>query len=238
VSDERVTSTVFAYARLLSLAVHELRTPASVVGGYLRMLQRDDRHPLGERQRRMVEEAEKSCARIVALVDELSEISKLDTGMAVVKDEAFDLFSVLEDIAAGVTEGADRSVRLAVRGERAGGPVRGDLARLGAAFGAIFRAVLREQPSATTVVVDRRLGGVNGDDGLTVAVAREDALQAAYEAVPGAFDDRRGGLGLLLPIAERVIWRHGGRIWSPASPDGSTHAGAVIVSLPRSANPI
>ena len=29
------------YPTLISLAVHELRTPASVVGGYLRMLQRD-----------------------------------------------------------------------------------------------------------------------------------------------------------------------------------------------------
>ena len=30
-------------SNLLSLAVHEFRTPASVVGGYLRMLQRDRR---------------------------------------------------------------------------------------------------------------------------------------------------------------------------------------------------
>ena len=32
-----------SYPQLLSLAVHEFRTPASVVGGYLRMLQRDTR---------------------------------------------------------------------------------------------------------------------------------------------------------------------------------------------------
>ena len=37
------------YVRLLSLAAHEFRTPASVVAGYLRMLQRDTEAPLPER---------------------------------------------------------------------------------------------------------------------------------------------------------------------------------------------
>ena len=55
------------YPPLLSLAVHEFRTPRQVVGGYLRMLQRDGGGPLTDRQRHMIDEAEKSCARLVAL---------------------------------------------------------------------------------------------------------------------------------------------------------------------------
>src|SRR5437899_3493487 len=74
-------SPAAAYARLLSLAVHELRTPASVVGGYLRMLQRDTDSALTDRQRKMVDEAEKSCARMVALIAEMSEVSKSDAGV-------------------------------------------------------------------------------------------------------------------------------------------------------------
>src|SRR5262245_7992754 len=65
-----VNSTAPTDAQLLSLAVHEFRTPASVVGGYLRMLQRDVDPPLGERQRKMVDEADKACGRIVALINE------------------------------------------------------------------------------------------------------------------------------------------------------------------------
>ena len=81
-----------SYSRLLSLAVHEFRTPASVVGGYLRMLQRDANEQLSDRQRKMIDEAEKSCARLVSLISELSEISKLDSGTAPFKDEPIDLF--------------------------------------------------------------------------------------------------------------------------------------------------
>jgi signal transduction histidine kinase len=44
-------------------------------------------------------------------------------------------------------------------------------------------------------------------------------------------DEMRGGLGLALPFARRVIERHGGRVWSPA-PDSGRSAAAAIISLP------
>src|SRR3989440_11496804 len=94
------TSSEASYPQLLSLAVHEFRTPASVVGGYLRMLQRDTDPPLSERQRRMIDEAEKSCARLVAIVAELSDIGKLDGAAISLGREPLDLFS----LAGGVAE--------------------------------------------------------------------------------------------------------------------------------------
>ena len=40
------------------------------------MLRRDGDQPLTERQRKMIEEAEKSCARLVALIAEMSDVGK------------------------------------------------------------------------------------------------------------------------------------------------------------------
>src|SRR5215203_1631214 len=122
-----------SYSRLLSLAVHEFRTPASVVGGYLRMLQRDANEQLSDRQRKMVDEAEKSCARLVSLISELSEISKLNSGTAPFKDEPIDLFQLVREVAAGVHEAGDREVQLTVRGEHSGAPLRADPVRIRAA---------------------------------------------------------------------------------------------------------
>jgi signal transduction histidine kinase len=217
--------------QLVSLAVHEFRTPASVVGGYLRMLQRDSEPPLSERQRRMVDEAEKSCARLVSIVSELSELGKLEAGQIAMARQPLDLFSLVGEVAELVHDGKDREVHLEVRGSSSGAPIAGDGPRLRAAFAAIFRAILREKPGPATVVADRRIVTRDGANAATVIVSEHSSVQQAYEREAGPFDDRRGGLGLALPLARRVIEGHGGRIWSPAG-DDTLSRGSAIVSLP------
>lgn len=235
VSHSPDTKLVGSYAGLLSLAVHEFRTPASVVSGYLRMLLRPDGPPLDERQRKMIEEAEKSCARLVALINEMSEISKLDGGATALKKEPFDLFPALEEVAGDMHEARDRDVRFELRGEASGAGLSGDRQRLAAAFSAVFRAILREQPASALVVADRKLARAAGGSSAVVVVAPSTDVQPAYEAPRAGFDEKRGGMGLSLPIARRIIEHHGGRIWSPALPmaaNGGSGRSAIVVSLP------
>jgi signal transduction histidine kinase len=215
-----------SYTELLSLAVHELRTPAGVVGGYLRMLQRDDA-PLSALQRKMIDEAQRSCQRIVALIAELSEIQKLDGDLVELARQGLDVFCVMAEAAQGVHEADERNVRLEVRGNLTGASMRGDVTRLRAAFAAIYSSCLREVAANTTVVADRRLDRREGVDSAVLIIADEASVEASYHAEPVPFDEKRGGLGLALPIARRVIERHRGRIWSPAG-----GRAAAIVSLP------
>lgn len=223
------TSTVENYPPLLSLAVHEFRTPASVVGGYLRMLQRDP--ALNERQRKMIDEAERSCARLVAIVAELSDIGKLDSGAIALSRQRLDFFQLTREVAELVQEGREREVHLIVRGGDAEAPVSGDATRLRHAVDAIFRAILREKPGPATVVVDRRVDVRDGRSSAVVVVAEEPDVAAAYDAPPGVFDDKRGGMGLALPLARRVISGHGGAIWSPAAPDALAR-GSILIRIP------
>jgi signal transduction histidine kinase len=228
-----------SYPQLISLAVHELRTPASVVGGYLRMLQRDSDPALGERHRKMIDEAAKSCGRLVELVAELSDIGKLDAGITTIAREPLDFFSLVGDVAGHVHEAEDREVRLEVRGPAAGARTLGDSARLGAAIQAILRAILREMPSPSVVVAERRVGTGARSGAAVLVVASEEAVQGAYEAEPAAFDEKRGGLGLALPIARRVIDAHGGQLVAPASSSQNSEVaarGAAIVTIPLEIN--
>lgn len=221
------------FARLLSLASHEFRTPASVVGGYLRMLQKDS-EGMDERHRKMIDEASKSMNRLIALIGEMSEIGKLDSDQAPHRPESFDLFHELDDVAANVHEGRDREVRLQLIGTPDGARLIGDRPRLLGAFGAFFRALVREQPAAVTMVADRRLVQEAGGNSAIVVIAREADVQRAYGAVAQPFDEFRGGVGLSLPIGRRAIERAGGRLWSP-TPDDDGDRGlrsAMVVSLP------
>ncbi len=222
------------YPQLLSLAVHEFRTPASVVGGYLRMLQRDTEAPLTARQRKLVDEADKSCARLVALIAELSDISRLDAGAVTLSHKPFDVFALTSEVAALVHEAQERDVHLEVRGQDTGAPLSGDAARLRSAFDAIFRAVLREKAGPCIVVAERRREMRDGRDLAVVVVAEDSSVQAAYDRAPGPFDDHRGGLGLALPLARRVIEGHGGRLWSPAATgeNDPLTRGSAVIELP------
>ena len=232
--DASTPSIVDAYSHLLSLAAHEFRTPASVVGGYLRMLQKDTESPLSERQQKMVDEAFNACTRIVGIVAELSDIAKLDSNIAPVKTETFDLFTDLTNVARNVQERASRDVQLQLGGYAEGARMTGDRSRLVSAFDAFFRALLREQPTAVTMVADRRLVTSGNSTAATIIIAKDTDVQRAYEAAPRPFDEHRGGVGLSLPIARRVVERAGGRVWSP-TPDSDDDRGlrsAVVVSIP------
>jgi signal transduction histidine kinase len=212
--------------RAMSLAVHELRTPVTVVSGYLRMLLREQAGPLTEKQKKMLEEADRSCGRLGTLVAEMSEFGKLEGRELTLARQDFDLASVAEELASGMHEGSDRGVRLEVR---CAGPlmVTGDRSRIAAAVKALTYSALRERGEPGAVVVEcsqleRRQDGpgdqVPGSPAWAViAIGDETAVSALVRMEPGttpSFDEWRGGLGLALPVARRVIEAHGGALWS------------------------
>lgn len=217
------------FPRAMSLAVHELRTPVTVVQGYLRMVLREQAGPLTEKQRKMLEEADRSCARIGTLVSEMSELGKLESQQAALGSTDLDLAALAVEVASNMQEGKDRDVRLDVRGADRPLMVAGDRTRLAAVLSALMHAALRER--ATPGVIAVHCGTVaDGGRSWAVVAIGEDAVTAplldAARSTPPPFDEWRGGLGLALPIGRRVIEAHGGALWS--LPGDAPRAGSAF----------
>jgi len=230
---DEMTKRAPSHAELLSLAVHELRTPVTVVSGYLRMLARHQVGPLSERQQKLIEEAERSCGRLTSLVGELGELANLDAGSVRLREQDVPIRAVLEDAVARVEEGRDRGVRVALAAPPGDTIVIGDRTRLSAALSSLLLAVLREQTAAGEVGVTLDIRSSAGRPMAAIAIGRDldaDSLFGASEAVLNEF---RGGLGLALPIARRIIDQHGGRVWSSAN---GRLMGSVAVLLPLREN--
>src|SRR5262245_31965625 len=129
--------------RLLSLSVHEFRTPITVVAGYIRMLLRDRAGALNDQQRKLLEEAEKSCGRLSALVAEMSELSGLEAGSSPFNRSSLDVAAVVEEAIATLPPLPDREIAIELS---SGGTaiVSGDPVRLKSAFASIMTALRRE----------------------------------------------------------------------------------------------
>jgi signal transduction histidine kinase len=221
------------WPRLLSLSVHEFRTPMTVVAGYVRMLLKERAGPLSDQQRRLLEEAEKSCGRLSALLVEMSDLANLEAGTATFNRSAVDLRGVLIDAIASLPPAADRPVEIHLSTSNGQAPVEADPVRLKTAFSSVLYALRRELVTSNQLFVKEREGEFRGTPVSWIAIGDAehiDELETATSESLTTFDEWRGGCGLSLAVARRVIDAHGGSMWSPGQ---GTKAGAVVV-LPRS----
>jgi signal transduction histidine kinase len=214
------------WAKILSLSVHEFRTPITVVAGYIRMLLSNRAGALTDSQRGLLEQAEKSCARLAALVAEMSELSNLEGGSAPLNRQPADLHAALREAVEALPALPDRevAVQLQLEGEQA--PMSGDPARLRQALTSVIRALQREIITEEPLLVRQRR---SADGGRYEVLIGDSGTLASIDAEPASarpvFEEWRGGSGLILPVARRIIEAHGGRIWGP--PNGRA-AGAFI----------
>jgi signal transduction histidine kinase len=217
------------WPRLLSLSVHEFRTPMTVVAGYIRMLLKDRAGALNDQQRRLLEEAEKSCARLSALLAELSDLSNLEDGSAPFNRGPIELRTILSDAIATLPEVPDRHIDVDLSTEGGSATVQADPVRLKTAFTSLMIALRRELVASTKLLVKERIAEFQGKPASWIAFAGADHIAELETATPEqltTFNEWRGGCGLGLPVARRIIERHGGAIWSPSE---GTMAGAVVV---------
>jgi signal transduction histidine kinase len=217
------------WPRLLSLSVHEFRTPISVVAGYLRMVLKDPAGTLDERYRRWLEEGEKSCGRLAALAAEMSELSSLETRAAPFSRAPIDLHALLANAIAELPEVPDRNIVVEFTPGHEPVAIQGDAARLKTAFTSVLHALRREVVAGDRLFVNERAGTYQGKPASWIAIAERTQIEALTAATPESlttFDEWRGGCGLSLVLARRIIEGHGGAMWSP---EEGAKGGALIV---------
>jgi signal transduction histidine kinase len=212
----------------MSLAVHELRTPVTVVCGYIRMVLKEHGGPLTDKQKKMLQEAERSCERITALVAEMSDLGKLESRELAVARMDVDLCGLVAELASDMHEGEDRGVRLEVRVPNRPVMVTGDRARLSVAIRTLLHAALRERGEPGVIVAECSVIDA-ATSWAVLAVGEEQALASLVGAAlttPPPFDEWRGGLGLALPVSRRVVEALGGLLWS--APGERPRAGSAL----------
>ncbi len=191
--------------RFLSLAAHELKTPLTSIKGFSYSLAR--RLEKGEPcDPRHVQVLERQAERLHALLEEMLEVSRIETGRFVLHQEPCEVVELVESVRRSLRRlGADADVDARVEPSL---PLLADRERIERALSAM---VLRARSLGPVRIDAARTGGSadirihwSGDP----LPDPENALQAHWE-VPQA---HRQGLGMALMVARRAAELHGGSL--------------------------
>jgi signal transduction histidine kinase len=197
--------------RLMALLAHEMRSPGAVVSGYLRML-RSAAPELPAREQKMIDEANRSCGRLMHIVQELSDLGELESQE--LKREPLSIFTLCDDVVQSASdEGADITFSYDDADREA--RIDGHEARLRQAVSSLIASLVRER--STSPIEARGFVTRTSAPTALIAFGEPGTMTSAADVLKHhqlPFDRWRGGMGLSLPIAHRIVLAHQGALWA------------------------
>src|SRR5918999_2839357 len=165
-------------ASFTSMLVHDLRAPLTVIRGYVDLLQQGKPGPVTERQRRHLGAMQTTCARMIRLIGEILDVSKLEAGRLSIERQPVDLRALTGDVVERVGPVAlGKSIEVGMGGT--GGPLTllADPARLEQVLMNLLSNAIKFTPAGGRVTVELAEVG----DALEVAIVDSGPGIAAWE---------------------------------------------------------
>ncbi|MFZ5438567.1 MAG: ATP-binding protein [Myxococcota bacterium] len=221
-SMRRLEAADRARRAFLANVSHEIRTPMNGVLGMTEVLLQDE--ALSARQRDQLSTVQRSGRVLVALINDLLDLSKMEAGKLVIEEADFNLDTVLSDLQALLAPAAtQRGLALELRrDERLPPRLRGDALRLGQVLNNLLsnavkftsRGSVRLEVSLTSPLEEERLRCrfEVADTGAGIAPEVLPRLFSAFEQGDVSTTRRFGGTGLGLALSQQLVGLMGGRI--------------------------
>jgi two-component system cell cycle sensor histidine kinase PleC len=230
-----------AKSQFLANMSHELRTPLNAVIGFAEMMRAQILGPLGApRYCEYAEHVVVSGRHLLALVEDMLDLSKVEAGKLSIRRETLALAPLLEaslTMLRPLAEG--EQVQLEVAGDfRRWPPIEGDPVKIKQVLVNIIGNAIKFTQAGGRVTITGELR----QDALCVRIT-DTGIGMRAEDIPlvfkpfhrlqEAFDARHQGAGLGLPLAKAVVELHGGSLAIESALGKGTR---VTITLPRSAH--
>lgn len=195
---------------------HEIRTPLTAAKAQAQLAIRQLGGPT-EPATRALGLISKQIDRVVRLVEELFDFTRIQSGRLVLTPIPLDLVSVARDVVERMAAVSDKH-ELLVAAET---PVaiRGDRDRLEQILTNLIANAIRYSPEGGPVGIAISRDATRAYIRVTdrgVGIPKEK-LTAIFERFLQAHGSSYGGIGLGLTITKELVERHGGRIWAASS---------------------
>jgi len=202
----------------ISMASHQLRTPLTSIKGYISMIVEGDAGKINPMQKKLLEEAFLSSERMVRLINDFLNVSRLQTGKFLVEKHDTDLAKVVQqEIDSLGTSAASRGMKFSYSMPKKfpilqldEGKIRqvimnfSDNAMYYSKDASTIKVSLKKEKDAVVFTVK--------DTGIGVPVSEQGHLFNKFFRATNARKQRPDGTGVGLFLAKKVIDAHDGDV--------------------------
>lgn len=209
---------------------HDLRNPLIAIGGFVRRLQKTQAAALDLNARETLDIIERNSQKMLQLIDGLLVFSR--SGRQKIKTSLIDMQKLAKEVCNELSEMTpERSVRLTVASLP---PAYGDELLVRQVYYNLLSNAIKFTRQKVEAVIEVG-GSTEGDEhiysvrdnGIGFDMQHKEELFDTFYRLHKAGEFEGSGLGLA--IVQRIIERHGGRVWG----EGTENAGATFYfSLP------
>lgn len=198
---------------------HEFRTPLNSILGFSEVLQDQAFGPLNERQARYVDHILTSGQHLLALINDLLDLSKIEAGKLALCSEEFPLSEALESIRTIVSPmAAKKGIMMGLQVDEGLSTISADPVRFKQIMYNLLSNAIKFTPEGGIVRISavESLGHLLisvSDTGIGIAPEDQERIFGEFQQVGSSPLKRGEGTGLGLTLTKRLVELHGGRIW-------------------------
>lgn len=217
-SNEKLRALDETKDEFITMASHQLRTPLTSVKGYLSMVLEGDAGKLNTQQAKMLQQSYVSAQRMVYLIADLLNLSRLNTGKFVIEPTPTDLVEVVQSEVDQLIETArSRDVKLTFRPPANFPILLLDETKIHQVVMNFIDNAIYYTPAGGSIDVELKDDGTNieylvRDSGIGVPRSEQHKLFTKFYRAANAQRARPDGTGLGLFMAKKVVIAQGGAI--------------------------
>jgi len=223
----------------VSTVSHELRTPLTSIKGYVDLIVDGEAGEINEIQREFLEIVQENSDRLVSLINDMLDISRIESGRIHLKVEPIEITDLIAGAAETFKTMADQSsVELVTSVAEDLPRAAGDRDRVGQVLMNLVSNAIKYSPGGGTATITARRDGDNvvvevSDTGIGIKPEDQAGLFSKFYRVDSSLTRDIGGTGLGLSICKSIVELLGGKIWAKSEfGEGSAFAFSLPVAPP------
>jgi PAS domain S-box-containing protein len=200
----------------VGIATHELKTPVTSIKAYAQILLKRFKKEENEPAAAMVEKMDVQLNKLIALIGDLLDVTKVEGGRLQMHEEVYDFNSLVIE----VTEELQRTTNRhsLVLNLNSTPKIFGDKERIGQVITNLISNSIKYSPASCDIIIKTQSTNTGvtlcvEDCGIGISEDQQAKVFERFYRVSGPETNTFPGLGLGLFISHEIIKRQGGRIW-------------------------